>query len=234
MGIQKADMASTATALLLVVVALTPVVWCDASGTLEEAMPMHSETLPVPGKMSLVQIKAQSMAAAQGTEVMTEDMEIQTKKDIIELSSNFKSSGMQMESIQTTKLAKKVLAESGNLGESQSTQGSGLDLIFRKLDELEKKIKNEQDTDWANEQAGMEACRDALKQNDGVITKSSDTRANNQLSIRECSKQIVLSGANRASLRTRTRRLLSSFSCNVRKKVRLSGPVSMRGTRQLM
>jgi len=121
---------------------------------------------------------------------MTEDMEIQTKKDIIALSSNFKSSGMQMESIQTTKLAKKVLAESGNLGESQSTQGSGLDLIFRKLDELEKKIKNEQDTDWANEQAGMEACRDALKQNDGVITKSSDTRANNQLSIRECSEKI--------------------------------------------
>merc|ERR1711981_110801 len=106
------------------------------------------------------------------------------------LSSNFKSHGLQMESIKTTQLAKKVLYQSNDLGEDQSTKGSGLDLIFRKLDELEKKINNEQDTDFANEQAGMESCRKALLANNGVITESSDTRANNQLSIRECSERI--------------------------------------------
>jgi len=195
MGIQQADMARPAAALLLAVVALLPVVWCEASDTGASALDDH-EVLPsvqaeeVPGKMSLVEIKARSFAAAKDTEVMTADMERQTKKDILTLSSNFKSHGLQMESIKTTQLAKKVLYQSNDLGEDQSTKGSGLDLIFRKLDELEKKINNEQDTDFANEQAGMESCRKALLANNGVITESSDTRANNQLSIRECSERI--------------------------------------------
>ena len=55
--------------------------------------------------MSLVEIKARSFAAAKDTEVMTADMERQTKKDILTLSSNFKSHGLQMESIKTTQCA---------------------------------------------------------------------------------------------------------------------------------
>merc|ERR1712072_836672 len=157
--------------------------------TMPREEPASAEAEYVPGKLSLLEIKTRSLAAAQDTELMTEEMERQAKKDILMLSSNFKSKGLEMDSIKTTQLAKKVLYASNDLGEDQSTQGSGLDLIFRKLDELEKKIHNEQDTDFANEQAGMESCRKALLANNGVITESSDTRANNQLSLRMKQRQ---------------------------------------------
>jgi hypothetical protein len=185
-------MARATAYLLLLLVALTPLIWCEETASLDtEAFPKDDVTY-TPGKMSLVELKAQSVAAASSTESMSEEMAVQTRKDILKLTSSFKSRGMQSESIQTTQLAQKTLDNLGsqNLGESSGTQGSGLDLIFRKLDELEKKIKNEQDTDWANEQAAMDACRNGVDANNGVITRASDSRKNNQLSIRECSEKI--------------------------------------------
>merc|ERR1712196_130286 len=98
-----------------------------------------------------MEIKEHSLASAKDTEVMTDEMEIQAKKDILALASNFKSPSLQMDSIKTTRLAKRALFEHSmgkrNLGEGHGAQGSGLDLVFRKLDELEKKIHGEQDTD---------------------------------------------------------------------------------------
>eukprot|EP00656_Telonema_subtile_P016798 TRINITY_DN188_c0_g1_i6.p1 TRINITY_DN188_c0_g1~~TRINITY_DN188_c0_g1_i6.p1 ORF type:complete len:968 (+),score=330.56 TRINITY_DN188_c0_g1_i6:141-3044(+) len=144
----------------------------------------------IPGKLSLVEIQVQSQTAAQGTQAMTQEMVQQARNDMIDLASGLKSPGMEKATMETTKLVKKVMDHHATLGEGTEDGSSGLDLIFRKLDELEKKIRGEQATDDANEAATQVACRQALLNNDGVITSSSTTRANNQLSISECSAKI--------------------------------------------
>jgi hypothetical protein len=159
---------------------------------LESSLPLDTKASPIPGKMSLIEIKQHALASAKGTEMMDEQMQKQAKKDIMDLTSGFKSAGSESMSIDATRLAKKVLygGQEGNLGEGAGMEASGLDLIFRKLAELEKKIINEQATDLANENAGIEACREAIRNGDTLITRASGTRSMNKLSIRECSAKI--------------------------------------------
>merc|ERR1711865_41178 len=158
-----------------------------------ESLSVDTNVVPA-GKMSMIEIKEHALTAAKGTVSMSEEMAVITKKDIMRLTSGFKTPEVETLSIGATRLPKKLLYGDNNqksdLGEGVEVKGSGLDLIFRKLDELEKKIINEQDTDLASEEAGIEACRDAILNGNNLITQSSTTRSNNQLSIQECSAEI--------------------------------------------
>merc|ERR1711865_1087156 len=144
----------------------------------------------VPGKVSLVDIKAEVLHQLHGTETMTAHMENNAKHDILKLASNFRSPSVQMDGIAATRLAKKVLF--GDLGEGDQlrSKSSGLELIFRKLAELEKKINNAQKVDDEADASGKDNCQNNLQNTDNMITRSSDTRSNNQLSIQESSNKI--------------------------------------------
>ena len=53
--------------------------------------------------MSLIEIKQHALASAKGTEMMDEQMQKQAKKDIMDLTSGFKSAGSESMSIDATR-----------------------------------------------------------------------------------------------------------------------------------
>eukprot|EP00658_Telonema_sp_P-2_P076828 TRINITY_DN680_c0_g3_i4.p1 TRINITY_DN680_c0_g3~~TRINITY_DN680_c0_g3_i4.p1 ORF type:complete len:986 (+),score=282.82 TRINITY_DN680_c0_g3_i4:31-2958(+) len=193
-GLQPAAMEKW---LVLGLMATLAVCLADPTSSLPSELLNEHAPAHVVGKLSMLQLHETAAAAAEGQEVMDESMQMETKKEIVRLSSNFKSSGLAKASIQATRLAKQILFDDADktdreLGEDDSKveAGSGLDLIFRKLNELEKKINGEQAQDDAAEAASQDACREAFKNGDSMVEWSSTTRSNNQLTISESSAKI--------------------------------------------
>ena len=119
-----------------------------------------------------------------GTGVMTEAMTMQTRHDLVRMAGEFKTPSLQMDGLATSELAEKVLLQEKQGGGSK---GSGLDLIFRKLDELEKKIKNEETSEAAVNQEEMDSCGDEITKLNNLISETSNKRKENGLSIRQAS-----------------------------------------------
>merc|ERR1712216_804288 len=93
--------------------------------------------------MSLIELRERATAAALGTEVMSDTMVEQAKHAFVNLAARFKSESLRADSLATVRIAKQVLLGEGSATEVKEATGGGLDLIFRKLNELRDKIKNE-------------------------------------------------------------------------------------------
>eukprot|EP00658_Telonema_sp_P-2_P076827 TRINITY_DN680_c0_g3_i2.p1 TRINITY_DN680_c0_g3~~TRINITY_DN680_c0_g3_i2.p1 ORF type:complete len:971 (+),score=254.93 TRINITY_DN680_c0_g3_i2:31-2913(+) len=145
------------------------------------------------GATSLVELSQEAVAGE--TEAMDERAMAQTKKLIVQLASNFQGKHLVRESIETTRLVKKVLSSTDvQLGEGHGSPeggGSGLDLIFKKLNELERKIQDEQKQDDDDEFQGNQDCRAVFQNNDNVIEQTSDTLESNLREIQEASAKIT-------------------------------------------
>jgi hypothetical protein len=139
------------------------------------------------GKLSLAQLGEQENAKIGGEEAMSDAMVEQAKQNFIKLASSFRSSDMQSESINTVRLAQHVLL---GVEAKANAKGSGLDLIFRKLNELVKKIKNEHKADLASNTAFNTECQKGYKDSSAVITKSWARRQENQRAIDQANVDI--------------------------------------------
>jgi len=120
---------------------------------------------------------------ASGTGIMTEAMATKARHDLVRMAGEFKSPSLQMDGLAASELAQKVLLQEKQ-GTDGKAKGSGLDLIFRKLDELEKKITNEEETEAETNQNEMDSCGNEITKLNELITSTSDTRKANGLSIR--------------------------------------------------
>eukprot|EP00658_Telonema_sp_P-2_P076824 TRINITY_DN680_c0_g2_i1.p1 TRINITY_DN680_c0_g2~~TRINITY_DN680_c0_g2_i1.p1 ORF type:complete len:959 (+),score=264.83 TRINITY_DN680_c0_g2_i1:31-2877(+) len=112
------------------------------------------------------------------TEHMTAQTMAAARKDLVRLATSFRSQDAEIAGIQTSQLAEKVF-----LQQDAGQAGSGLDLIFRKLDELEKKIKGEEESEAAAEHESLTGCASEISKLNQIITLSSSTRSSNQQEI---------------------------------------------------
>jgi len=150
--------------------------------SMEDHPPPHAPAAPRMGKMSLVQLKEAALMAVHGEVAMTDAMVQKAKHSIINLAAAFKSDALRTESITTVRLAQKVLLGEGSK-QGAKVQGSGLDLIFRKLDELLKKIKNEQKEELAANSGSRAECQKIVKDNNKIIESTSSARASNARAV---------------------------------------------------
>merc|ERR1711966_196536 len=162
----------------------------------EEMVELASTTGPTaslmntPGKISLLELRTQALSEARGTEVMTEEMLKSAEKNVMKLASEFQTQSIQSDSIETIRLAKKLFAHKGELGEGAGADGSGLTLIFRKLDELEAKINNEQKMALEAELASQQACRNGGEKLNQDLTRITKSRAEARMSVQELQTRI--------------------------------------------
>merc|ERR1712196_497248 len=107
----------------------------------------------------------------------------------VKLSASFKSESIRADSIGTVRMAQHILLGEGSKQGSKA-QGSGLDLIFRKLNELKKKIENEQKEDLNQNKLLNSGCQKTITDNNNIIGSTSTTRANNANIVSKASLNI--------------------------------------------
>merc|ERR1712072_530631 len=144
---------------------------------------------PKMGVMSLAQLRANALMAVRGEEAMSDAMVEKTKHLFVKLSASFKSESIRADSIGTVRMAQHILLGEGSKQGSKA-QGSGLDLIFRKLDELKKKIENEQKEDLNQNKQLNSGCHKTITDNNDIISATSTTRANNANIVSKASLNI--------------------------------------------
>lgn len=146
----------------------------DLSQGDELSLPVVGTSLP--GKISLVELKEKTLDAIAGTATMTDDDMDKAKSQFMSMMFDFQGQKMRTASLVASRLAESAFAKQ---------DGSGLDLIFRKLNELEKKITDEQKqetTTHVNEQA---SCGVAIAKLEDALSTASD----NQKQLRSDSDQ---------------------------------------------
>merc|ERR1711988_104841 len=143
----------------------------------------------IKGGMSLVELRERSLNEAKGLETLTDTMAAKAKKDFVHLASQFKNNKLSKLSLETVRLSQEVLLGQGkvskeeriNLGES----GDGLDLIFRKLNELRDEIDNEQKVAYAEYIARKEECQGFYDSANNIIQATSDRMTQNYNDVEE-------------------------------------------------
>jgi len=120
-------------------------------------------------QMSLVELRTQTLDAIRGMSSLSQDDMNQAKSMFMSMMSKFKSGMVRGDSLIASRVAE------GAFGQ-QTASGSGLDLIFRKLNELEKKIKDEQKAEGTANNAMNVECDKQIKLQSRIITDSSKER----------------------------------------------------------
>lgn len=139
---------------------------------------------PKLGMMSLAQLRENALMAVRGEEALTDEMAEKAKHAFVKLAASFKSDTLRADSISTVRLAQHLLLGEGAKAASKAqAQGSGLDLIFRKLNELKKKIENEQGEEKTQNVALNNGCQKSFKDNNAIIGATSTTRSSNANTI---------------------------------------------------
>merc|ERR1712159_208959 len=183
----KASLAMMRLALLALAVVLAGAsVEMDTVSDLVDAGAVENPKL---GIMSLAQLRASAMMVARGEEAMTDAMAVQAKHTFVKLAATFKSDAIRGDSIETVQMAQHYLLGEGSK-QGAKAQGSGLDLIFRKLNELKKKIENEQKEDLNQNKLLNSGCQKTITDNNNIIGSTSTTRANNANIVSKASLNI--------------------------------------------
>jgi hypothetical protein len=155
----------------------------------------------LPGEEALSFLQEQ---AAQGTTVaLTESEAVKTKHEFLRLAANFKNENLKSQSLATIRLAQQVLLGEGidaakkagekhpDLQESAGTGGDGLDLIFRKLNELRDEILNEQKEGTKLIKGRRAECQGLFKDSNDIIASSSATMTANFQDVEEAKTQTL-------------------------------------------
>jgi hypothetical protein len=157
-------------------------------------------------RMSLVELRERSVAAATGQEVMTDEMQKEAKKQFLHLATKFKGEKLKATSIATIRLAQQVMMGEGlskedkrKLGEGAGAdgdmhvkeEGSGLDLIFYKLNELKAEIENEQKTELARISEIRKGCANMLSDTKTIIEDAMTNMADNHKTVQTASSMLI-------------------------------------------
>eukprot|EP00658_Telonema_sp_P-2_P001628 TRINITY_DN1060_c0_g2_i2.p1 TRINITY_DN1060_c0_g2~~TRINITY_DN1060_c0_g2_i2.p1 ORF type:complete len:1001 (+),score=229.81 TRINITY_DN1060_c0_g2_i2:61-3063(+) len=133
----------------------------------------HGEELPlvqglsVPGKISLIELQTTVMDAIAGQSALSADEQSKAKEQFMSMMFNFQSQGIRTDSLVASRLAESAFDKQG---------GSGLDLIFRKLAELEKKITDEQTVETNAHNANQESCKTEIDKLDSALSDASNSK----------------------------------------------------------
>ena len=128
------------------------------------------ETLPsvgssMPGKISLIELRAKTLDAVKGTAALTDDDTHKAKSQFMSMMFDFQSQAVRTDSLIASRLADTAFNDAKDTG-------SGLDLIFRKLNELEKKITDEQKVETKAHNDNEDACKAEIERLDSTLGES--------------------------------------------------------------
>jgi hypothetical protein len=186
---RAADVAITVCILAAAVVVNTETTIDEGPVELSSFAPKTTEEFkPLKGRISLAELRETSLTAALGQERMTTSMATKAKHDFVRLAASFKSDKLRSQSLATVRLAQKVLLGEGESAKEKAAakaKGDGLDLIFRKLNELRDEIKNEQKEAFAVIKARRAECQRLIKDSNDIIASSSDTMYQNYKAVEE-------------------------------------------------
>merc|ERR1711865_679546 len=128
-----------------------------------ERLPSVGSSLP--GKMSLIELREKTLDAIKGTASLTNDEMHKAKSQFMSMMFDFQSHAVRTDSLIASRLADTAFNDAKD-------DGSGLDLIFRKLNELEKKITDEQKVETKTHNDNEAACKEEIERLDDTLSEA--------------------------------------------------------------
>eukprot|EP00656_Telonema_subtile_P016801 TRINITY_DN188_c0_g2_i1.p1 TRINITY_DN188_c0_g2~~TRINITY_DN188_c0_g2_i1.p1 ORF type:complete len:1004 (+),score=330.41 TRINITY_DN188_c0_g2_i1:193-3204(+) len=173
------------TAVLTIAIAVASTTEVADLSEAREELPVLGSSLP--GKISLLELRDKTLDAIAGTSGLNEDEMHKAKTQFMSMMFDFQSQAIRTDSLVASRLAESAF---------DKVDGSGLDLIFRKLNELEKKITDEQTLETNAHNANQQSCAEEITRLDTTLSEASSQkdklRADSDASAQLVAKNRVL------------------------------------------
>jgi hypothetical protein len=131
-------------------------------------------------QISLAEIQASTLDTLHGTEAMSAEMSQEAAHRFIQLAASFKNEHLQKDSMETVRMAQEVMLGEGT--KSKMT-GNGLDVIFRKLNQLRDEILNDMKVGLASITLKRAECKKLITDTNNLIKGSSDQQYENYKAV---------------------------------------------------
>jgi hypothetical protein len=127
------------------------------------------EALHIPGQISLAELREQALDQTRGQAAMSDEEMSQAKNEFMSKIDVWKTGTVRGESLLASRAAEEAF-------DQQQNGGSGLDVIFQKLGNMETKITDEQTTEAKRMSEYNSKCAKEHKKQSDIIALSSKTR----------------------------------------------------------
>jgi hypothetical protein len=156
---------------LLCVALLVAAGVCSGVLPQEDVLELDDTTDGIPGGISLAEVQEQASDESQAQAQLTLEESAEAKVMFMSMIDKLKTGKIRGAALFAARSAEDTFDDMG-----ESAGGSGLDVIFKKLKELETEITDQQESEKARMDAFNSQCNDELKKQSDIITLTTKTR----------------------------------------------------------